>query len=304
MIYSIVIPVYNSEETLVPLLSRLKQVFQDNNLEYEVILVDDNSVDNSWNILKQLKKENEAHLRLIRFTRNYGQHSATFCGLQQAKGDVIITMDDDLQNIPEDITLLLKKQELTQTDLVYGVGNKKHSWWRKIGSNIVRTGNKHLQGGPHQGSSFRLINRSLVDNLLQHNRHFIFLDEVLFWYTNEISYEVVTHHKRPEGKSGYSLGKLVQLAARSTLFYSTWPLKLMTIGGIILSLLSFIAGIYFIILKFLYEVPVQGFTALIVTVFFSTSLVLLCFGIIGTYIKHMYTVLNNKPMFSIAEKVL
>jgi len=299
---SVVVPVYNSASSLEALITRIHQSFQNNENESELILVDDFSSDGSWSKLLELKNQYKDWIKIVRLSRNYGQHSATFCGLRHSSGDLVITIDDDLQNSPEDILNLVKRQELSQAKLVYGVGEKQHSFWRKFASKVVRTGNRRLEGGPHQGSSFRLMTRDLADELLQHNRHFIFLDEVLFWYTNDISFESVTHHKREKGKSGYSLRKLVGLVTKSTLFYSTWPLKLMTLGGLLLSLLSFIVGVYFIGLKFFYDVPVPGFTALIVTILFSTSLVLLCFGIIGSYIKHMYTLLNNKPMFSIAEK--
>ncbi|MEQ3656785.1 MAG: glycosyltransferase family 2 protein [Dokdonia sp.] len=303
-LYSIVIPVYNSSSTLDELYQRLAATLQGLQLRFEVIFVDDDSTDSSWAILSQLKQNHKDSIKLIRLSRNYGQHSATFCGLQHASGDFLITIDDDLQNAPEDIASLIDTQTTTQAELVYGIGPKQHALWRKVGSKVVRSGNKRLEGGPHKGSSFRLIVRELVDQILQHKRHFIFLDEVLFWYTNAISFTQVTHHPRPSGKSGYSLSKLIRLVAQSTLFYSTWPLRVMTWGGLLLSSVSFLAGLVFIILRFVYDVPVKGFTALIVTILFSTSLILLCFGIIGSYIKHIFIVLNSKPMYAIAQKEL
>jgi glycosyltransferase involved in cell wall biosynthesis len=304
VLYSVVIPVYNSATSLEELYARIHSTFSERGTAFEVLFVDDYSEDHSWQVLQLLKVKYPDTVKLIRFARNYGQHSATFCGFQNAKGDFIISIDDDLQNAPEDIPKLIQKQKETLTELVYGIGAKKHAFWRKWGSGILRSGSKLLEGGPHKGSSFRLLSRSLVDQVLQHNRHFIFLDEVLFWYTNEIAFETVAHYSRPNGRSGYSLRKLLGLVARSTLFYSTWPLKVMTLGGLFLSSLSFIAGMVFIILRFVYDVPVKGFTALIVTILFSTSLVLLCFGVIGGYIKHIFIVLNSKPMYSIAQKEL
>lgn len=304
ILYSVVIPVYNSAVSLEELYARIHATFTDLGDTFEVVFVDDYSEDRSWQVLQLLKAQYPETVKLIRFSRNYGQHSATFCGFQNAKGDFVISIDDDLQNAPEDIPKLIQKQKDTLTDLVYGVGVKQHSFWRKLGSSILRSSSKLLEGGPHKGSSFRLLSRGLVDQILQHNRHFIFLDEVLFWYTNEIAFETVVHYKRPNGRSGYSLRKLFGMVARSTLFYSTWPLKVMTLGGLLLSSLSFIAGIIFIIARFVYDVPVRGFTALIVTILFSTSLILLCFGVIGGYIKHIFIVLNSKPMYSIAQKVL
>lgn len=304
ILYSVVIPVYNSAASLEELCGRIHNTFTELGVSFEVIFVDDYSADRSWQILQLLKVQFPDTVKLIRFSRNYGQHSATFCGFQNAKGNFVISIDDDLQNAPEDILKLIQKQNDTRTDLVYGVGDKQHAFWRKMGSGILRSGSKLLEGGPHKGSSFRLLSRSLIDQVLQHNRHFIFLDEVLFWYTNEIAFESVTHYARPNGRSSYSLRKLLGMVARSTLFYSTWPLKVMTLGGLFMSSLSFIAGIIFIILRFFYDVPVRGFTALIVTILFSTSLILLCFGVVGGYIKHIFIVLNSKPMYSIAHKEL
>ncbi|MFT5862438.1 MAG: glycosyltransferase involved in cell wall biosynthesis [Flavobacteriales bacterium] len=303
-LYSVVIPVYNSAVSLEELYARIHSAFKEFGSAFEVIFVDDYSEDSSWRVLQDLKVQFPETVKLIRFARNYGQHSATFCGFQHAKGDFVISLDDDLQNAPEDIPKLIQKQRDTLTELVYGIGGKQQTFWRKMGSGILRSGSKLLEGGPHKGSSFRLLSRSLVDQVLQHNRHFIFLDEVLFWYTNEIAFETVPHYSRPNGSSGYSLRKLLGLVARSTLFYSTWPLKVMTLGGLFLSSMSFIAGLTFVILKFVYDVPVRGFTALMVTILFSTSLILLCFGVIGGYIKHIFIVLNSKPMYSIAQKNL
>lgn len=304
ILYSVVIPVYNSATSLEELCSRIHSTFAELGSAFELIFVDDYSEDRSWQVLQRLKVKFPDTVKLIRFARNYGQHSATFCGFQNAKGDFVISLDDDLQNAPEDIPKLIQKQKETLTELVYGVGEKQHALWRKMGSGILRSGSKLLEGGPHKGSSFRLLSRSLIDQILQHNRHFIFLDEVLFWYTNEIAFATVVHYSRPNGRSGYSVRKLLGLVARSTLFYSTWPLKVMTLGGLFLSSLSFIAGMFFVILRFVYDVPVKGFTALMVTILFSTSLVLLCFGVIGGYIKHIFIVLNSKPMYSIAQKEL
>lgn len=131
--YSVVVPVHNSEKTLAELFERTASVFGNLALNFEVIFVDDRSSDNSWSVIQRLKKENPDNVKGVRFARNYGQHNATLCGMKHATGDFILTMDDDLEFLPEDIPLLIENQKQTNSDVVYGVNRtKKIGFWRKI----------------------------------------------------------------------------------------------------------------------------------------------------------------------------
>ncbi|MBK7214382.1 MAG: glycosyltransferase family 2 protein [Bacteroidales bacterium] len=301
--YSIVVPVYNSESTLEALFSRVKQVFETLGKSFEVVFVDDCSKDKSWEVLSGIKSVNPNLVVAIRLTRNYGQHNAVFCGFEYAKGDYIITLDDDLQVPPEEITKLIDKFKETDADLVYGYfGKKHHSVVRNVGSYFIKKSSRLLLQSPGEGSSFRLLSSELAKNLLKHNQHFLYIDELLLWYTGNIAFVQVEHQKRNISHSGYSTWKLMKLSINIIIHYTAVPLKIMTYGGFILSILSFFLAIRFIINKLIHDVPL-GYTSLIVAILFSTSIIMLCLGVIGEYLTRIYKVQNKKPPYSI-KKIL
>ncbi|HET8837877.1 MAG TPA: glycosyltransferase family 2 protein [Flavobacteriaceae bacterium] len=305
MDYSVVIPVFNSEKSLEELFLRIKSTFDifEDEVLFEIIFVDDFSKDTSWKILKKLKSEFPDRVKIIRFAKNYGQHNATFCGFQYATGNYVITIDDDLQYAPEDIPLLVQKIKSEHLDLVYGIGNKSHSFMRKIGSDFYKFNAKRVEKSLGEGSSFRVLTKELVQKILSHQQYFMYIDELLFWYTDHISFANVRHHKRNIGDSGYDASKLFKMTAQSTLLFGRWPLKLMIWFGSIFSILSFLVGVFYILKKIFLGANVPGYTSLIVGISFSTSLILLCFGIIGYYLASIHLILNKKPPYSIKEKL-
>jgi len=301
MDYSIVIPVYNSESLLEELCTRIAQTFQPNKNSFEIIFVDDASSDTSWKTLLRIKEQQGAMVKLVRFSKNYGQHSATFCGLKYATGDYVITIDDDLQNAPEDILKLIDKIETSRADVVYGIGKKEHSKLRKMASNAWKVGTRKVDEGLGEGSSFRIFSAAIKDKLLQHQQSIIFIDELLFWYTSNIQFVEVPHFPRKVGRSGYTPFALLQFIVNLSFNYSTIPLKLMTYFGVVVSIFSFILGVFFIIRRIFYDVNVPGFTATIVAILFSTSVILIGIGIIGKYLSNIFKLLNKRPSFSIKE---
>lgn len=303
MEYSVVIPVYNSEKSLAELTKRIVAVFNNITLDYELLFVDDFSQDGSWNVLKKLKHEHSDTIRLFRLARNFGQHNATICGFHQARGQFIITMDDDLQQAPEDIPLLIDKQRESGANVVYGISNKNHPLYRQLGSHAYKTSAKYLHGAYGNGSSFRLIDHSLIDNLKSNMQQFNFIDEMLHWHTNFIECVAVSHSVRKYGRSNYSLKKLFTIASSNTLNYSNLPLRIMMYAGAGFSALFTFVGLYFIGKRVFFDVSVPGFTALIVSVSFSASLMLLCFGILGYYLKNILLRLNQQPAFFIKEEL-
>lgn len=304
MEYSIIIPVFNSEQSLPELTQRIISTFKNISTDFEIIFVDDFSQDDSWNVLLDLKKENQNRIKLFRLGKNFGQHNATICGFHQASGKFVITMDDDLQQAPEDIPILIKKMQETGANIVYGIANENHPLYRKVSSSAYKKSAKHLHGSFGNGSSFRLIENSLIEKLKRHEQQFNFIDEILHWYTNFIECVKVSHSPRKYGKSTYSPQKLWSLANSNTLNYSNWPLKLMMYAGGIFSFIFTLTGIYFILKKVVFDVSVPGFTALIVSICFSASLMLLCFGILGYYLKNILTRLNQQPAYFIKEEKL
>ena len=300
--YSVVVPVFNSEASLEELISRLTAVMDSTGKGYELIFVDDGSRDQSWEVVKKLKEEHPGLLTGIRLAKNFGQHSATFCGFNFAKGNFIITIDDDLQCPPEEIPRLIKVMEENDAELVYGIFNKKkHSLLRNLGSESFKK-SASILGSSKDGSSFRLISKNVIQKIITHYQNFVFIDEILHWYTDYIALVAVEHHKRKHKSSGYSSLKIWSLFANILFYYSTAPLKLMVYGGLVSSVFFFILSIFFVLKKILLNVPL-GYTSLIVAILFSTSLILLCLGVIGEYLSRIYMVQNKKPLYSV-KKVL
>jgi glycosyltransferase involved in cell wall biosynthesis len=299
--YSIVVPVFNSEFTLRKLYDRTVEVFKKLNKSVQFVFVDDSSLDNSWEVLKSIKAVNPKNVVIIRLNKNYGQQNATFCGMEHATGRFIITMDDDLQQPPEEIPLLINKMEEEKCDLVYGVYKKKqHSFLRNLGSKVVKKTGGRLLDRPDIVSSFRLVRSEIAQKIFPHGNNVIFVDELLWWYTNSLTYAWVEHHKRVGSKSGYSYGKLWRFLAEIILYYTNFPLKFMVYGGLFSSVLFLAITFYYLGAKLFFDVPL-GYTSIIVGIMLSTSLILFSLGVIGEYISRLYQSQNKKPPYIIKE---
>lgn len=296
--YSVVVPVFNSEQTLEELLGFIKSFFDARQLSFEVICIDDCSTDSSWDVLESLTKCYPT-LTAIRLSVNTGQHHATSCGIKHSKGAFIVTIDDDMQVHPEEIGKLIEVQIQTSSDVVYGIyPQKKHSVWRNWGSKMFGFIFKRYAKTISKGSSFKLIRAGIAQKVASHNIRYMYIDEIINWYTNRITTVEVTHHPRRQGSSGYTFAGLVFLSINYIINYTTLPLRLMTYLGFFFSLISFIIGLYFVYRKVFFGAEI-GFTALITAIFFSTGILLFCFGIIGEYIRRLFGVSYNKPAYTI-----
>ncbi len=299
MTYSVIVPVFNSCNSLPELYSGITETFDKLNESFEVIFIDDNSKDNSWDTLQSIKSENpDSNITLIQLTENFGQHKATLCGIDFSKGNFIITIDDDLQTPPKEIAKLVAQQKKNQNiDLIYGYySDRRHSPIRNIGSKVINSG-KLFRQAKKSGSSFRIFKGELRKKLeLAQYRNFIYLDELLLWSTGKIDFVKVEHHKRKYNQSGYSLSKLFSIGSHLMLFSSSVPIKLMIYLGFFFSLISFMAGILFIYRKLIHDVP-MGYTSIMVGIFFSTSILLLSMGIIAGYLNAIFFQINKKPTY-------
>lgn len=301
--YSVVVPVYNSQDSLQELFERTDKVFSELNKEYEIIFVEDGGRDESWEVVKKIKAQNPGKVKGIKLSRNFGQHNAVLCGFTHVQGNFIITIDDDLQIPPEEIKKLVNCYNEQQPDLVYGYFKKKnHSPLRNFGSNVIKKSSKVIYKTPGEGSSFRLIKREIIDNIILHGQEFVYIDDLLLWYTTSIGFVEVEHRKRMYNTTQYSTFGLFKLAFRLLVVSTDIPLKLMVYGGFISSVLTFLFGVYYIIRKIFYKVP-PGYTSIIVTILFSTSIIILSLGIIGQYLHKVYKMQNKRPAYLIKEKI-
>ncbi len=302
--YSVIVPVFNSEDTLQELFDRIHAVFHGLNKSFEVVFVEDGGQDNSWNVLKQIKAQHPDLVTAVKLARNSGQHNASFCGIVRAKGNFIITIDDDLQIPPEEIPKLIQRYSDTLPDLVYGIfPDKRHNRLRNISSTSFYQSSRIFNDGPGKGSSFRLITRELADHIIHHYQSFIFLDELINWYTSDIAYVDIQHQERTSKKSGYTPRKLARFISNIILSYSNIPLKIMVYTGLIFSVFSFLIGTLYIIKKIFFNVSVPGYTSTIVVIAFSTGIIVFSLGIIGEYISRIYFSQSKKPPYTI-KKIL
>ena len=298
---TVVVPVYRSVETLAPLYERTAAVLQKHGLSFEVLFVEDGGPIESWKALLRLKKQYPDTVTIIRLGRNYGQNAATVCGITNARGARVVTIDDDLQTPPEEISKLLHAYDEWNSEVIFGVVAKQQNpLIKRLGSTFIKK-IFDLVDGADLGSSFRHIDSDLKKKLVQQNHDQLFLNQVIHWYTDDIRKVEVEHDMRSEGKSGYSLLGLVGIAFRLIFFYTDFPLRAMTVIGLLIAVTCFGFGIYFVYEKLVIGTE-AGFASIITSIFFTTGIIMLCLSILGAYISRIYADRIRKPVYSIKSK--
>ncbi len=297
---SVIVPVFNSETMLPELVARLKQVLLPRTSAFEVILVNDCSKDNSWQIIESLALKDEAVLGL-NLMRNYGQHNALLAGIMRAEYDVIVTIDDDLQNPPEEIPKLLDALA-DGYDVVYGKPERReHSLWRNISSKIVK-GSLRLALGADMGSkssAFRAFKSELRNGFSKFADAQVSIDVLLSWTANQVAAIKVAHHARQYGQSGYTLRKLLRLTFSMVTGYSTAPLTFASSVGLLSSLLGAGIFIFVVVRRFIQETYVPGFAFIAAEIALFSGLQLFTIGIIGEYLARLHFRTMGKPPFVI-----
>lgn len=298
---SIVVPVYNAAPALEKLFASIEGEMAKIQMPFKLILVDDGSEDSSWEVIKAIKTKNPEKVIAIRMAKNFGQHNALLSGLRHSKGDYAITMDDDLQHPPDEIIKLITCADETGSDLVYGISdNYQRSLKRKLWRWGFKLSSKLTASSSKEGSSFRLLKKDLVNKLIQHNQEFVFIDELVGWYTANINYIKVRHDPSKLVVSRYPYSVLSRLYYNLVFGYNAFLLRLITSLGITSSAISFLVGIFFLIKKIFFHVRV-GYTGIVVSITFTGGVILLSIGIIGEYFRRMYNIMNAKPQSSISE---
>jgi glycosyltransferase involved in cell wall biosynthesis len=295
--YSIIIPVYGAENALEQVHKSITDFFE-RKYTFEIIYVDDASEDNSWEILKKIK-QGSVNTTIIRLSKNFGQHGATVCGFKYAKGNFLITIDDDLEVHPREIEKLIEEQKTNSADLVYGLYPKQNqTFFRGIFTSIYKMFSKLEGPDKGKGSSFRLLKKQLGQKLVNNHRQFVFIDELCLWYTKKLAFVNVEANKNFIQKERYNVTGLVKLTSTIVMFSSTLPLKFVTNIGMLLAGINFFIGTAFLIKKFFLKIDVEGYTSLIVSILFSTGMIILCIGIIAQYISQALKALNNAPSYN------
>lgn len=302
---SFVIPCYNSSKTIGKVVAEIKDTMEKlNQYQYEIILVNDCSPDNTFEVIEALCKENK-NICGVNLAKNFGQHGALMAGFHQVTGDILVCLDDDGQTPADEVGKLLEKIE-TGDDVVYAsYAHKKHSLFRNFGSWVNEKMAQFLLGKPKDlyVSSYFAARRFVVNEMLKYENAYPYVIGLVLRTTKKISNVPVNHREREVGQSGYTLGKLLALWFNGFTAFSTKPLRIATIGGSIFAILGFLYGIYTIIKKFVNPAVPMGFSSMMSAIMFIGGVMMLMLGLIGEYIGRMYICMNNAPQFVVRDLI-
>ena len=304
MLYSVVIPCYRSSETIRKVVRETIMQFEKMDIgDVEFVLVDDCSPDGGKTVeeLRKLVEEYD-NIRVVELAKNSGQHNATMAGLNYAKGDYIISMDDDGQTSPTQLPVLLNEIRKGY-DIVYGYyPNKQHSGFRNLGSRFNQWTTRVLLDKPRNlnTSSFWVVRRFVRDYAVQYKSAYTHLQGVFFRVTKNISSVPVKHFKREVGQSGYTFSKLVHLWA-NIIGFSIVPLRVATVMGYFFSVVGVIGIITVLVRKIIRPVTAIGWPSMMVSIFFFSGLILMFMGLIGEYIGRIFLGICNNPQYVVRQ---
>lgn len=300
---SVVVPVYRSEGTLTELHHRLVTVLEQHVPAFEIVFVEDCGGDASWQVIQRLVALDD-RVRGIRFSRNYGQHNALLCGIRAARHEVVVTLDDDLQNPPEEVPKLLVKLS-EGFDVVYGApARERHGFLRDQASRITKLALQNAMGAEtaRHVSAFRVFHTQIRDAFEGFRSPLVSIDVLLTWGSTRFSHLYVRHDPRTVGTSNYSIRKLITHALNMMTGFTTIPLQLASIAGFVFSLFGFcILG--YVVIRYLVQggtVPGFAFLASIVAIFSGVQLAAL--GIIGEYLARMHLRTMDRPPYLVREE--
>jgi glycosyltransferase involved in cell wall biosynthesis len=300
---SVVVPVYRGEATIETLVERLGKVLPAAADQFEVILVNDGSPDDSWGVISRLAGRC-GWVRGIRLTRNYGQENATLSGILESRFEVIATMDDDLQHSPEDLLKLLAKLS-EGYDVVYGVPRvRRQVWWKRILSSAVKRGISVLSGIPavRDMSAFKVFRADIREAYRSIGGPDVAVDVLLSWIFSRFASVEIEEAPRAHGTSNYNFLKLIRISLRILTNYSTIPLRLASLLGFLFTLVGIGILLYVIVIYFtLGSIPGFSFLASVMTIFGGVQLFAL--GIIGEYLARVFERSSGRPRYAIRERL-
>lgn len=299
---SIVSPVYRAEKILPILVSEIEKVMQVINQDYEIILVDDRSTDNSWKKMQELSKIHN-RLRIFRLSRNFGQHPTIMAGLSKSKGDWVIVMDCDMQDQPKEIAKLYNKT-LEGYDIVLAKREeRKDTFLKKMSSKYFYKAFNYLAGIEinREVANFGIYNKKVIKSVLEMQDTIKFFPLFVNWVGYKSTAIPIEHAKREEGKSSYSFTRLLSLAFDVIISFSDKPLKLFVSFGAIISLLSLFIGFYYLMQYFLGNITEPGYSSIILSIWFLFGILISCIGIVGIYLGKTFNQTKNRPVFIIDE---
>ena len=301
---SVIVPVYNSQETLRLLLARLVPILEKLTAHHEIILVNDGSRDDSWPVIEKLSGD---YPTVVGFDmmRNYGQHNALLCGIRAARFDKIVTLDDDLQNPPEEVPALLAKLD-EGYDVVYGKPEAMtHGLWRNLASKITKAVLQKAMGADTAGniSAFRVFRTVVRGAFSTYRSPFVSIDVLLTWGTTRFTAIAVKHEPRTVGVSNYTLRKLFVHALNMVTGFSTWPLQLASMIGFLFTLIGLGILLFVIAMRLFHGVAAPGFAFLASVIALFSGAQLFALGIIGEYLARLHFRTMERPTYTVRSRL-
>jgi len=305
MKYSIVIPVYNSQDILSELLLRLKSVMEEMAAQnqYQIILVNDFSRDATWEQVLRIAATQPSIIAL-NLGKNYGEDNARMAGFNHAEGDIIITMDDDLQHNPSDIPALIAQMDSQHADICFGRFPVKHqALWKNLGSGFNDLMARILLKKPPSLylSTFIIFKKWVRDEIIKYSGPFPYVQGLLLSVSSRITQLEVTHHPRLRGNGNYNLIKSLHLWLKVATGFSIFPLRLATYLGFITASFSLIYGLYILVEYLFFHQDIKGWASLFTLIIFFGSIQLILFGIIGEFLGRIYLNINRKPQYTLSD---
>jgi len=302
MMVSVVIPVYNEEASLPRLIERLRPVMQQMGKSYEIIFVDDGSRDHTLPILRSFLKYPE--VRVVELTRNYGQHAAIFSGFSIVRGDIIITLDADLQNPPEEIPNLVRVMEEGDYDVVGTIRKeRKDPVFRTLPSRIINAVARKITkvSMSDWGCMLRAYRKNIVDRMVTCHEHSTFIPALATYFSKKVTEVEVVHEARQAGESHYSMRKLINLQFDLVSSFSDFPLKFIMYAGIGVAFLGISFGIVLGIARILYgaQWAAEGVFTLFAILFTFVGFQFFALGVMGEYIGRIYREVRKRPEYMI-----
>jgi glycosyltransferase involved in cell wall biosynthesis len=298
------VPVYNSEQIVETSVDRTVRYLDTLGISYEIVLVNDASRDRSWNILKTIAGRN-SHVTAINLLKNCGQHTAILCGIRHSRGDYVVTMDDDLQNPPEEIGKLIDRIS-EGYDLVFAKFRiKQHNFVRRVGSKMIGYLNKQIFNKPDDITltNFRIFNRAVANRVSAYRTAYPYIPGLLLMCSGNMANVEAEHSPRAVGESNYTPAKILHLVSALLFNYSSYPLKVLTAMGFFVSLISFSAGVFFVIKSLFIGTHVAGWTTVVSLLAFLNGFIIIMLGILGEYVSRLINQVSADHIYHIQDVV-
>lgn len=304
ILLSVVIAVFNSDRSVEATVERTLKYLSHLGISFELLLVNDGSHDRSWQKIRLLA-ENDARITAVNLLKNYGQHPALMCGIRRSRGMFIMTMDDDLQNPPEEIGKLLSRIG-EGFDVVFAKFRvKQHNFVRRIGSRLIGELNRRIFHKPDEItlSNFRIFTRAVADRMCSYRTAYPYIQGLLLMFSSKVGNVQTEHSPRLDGVSNYTLVRILKLVGCLLFNYSSFPLKALTTLGFCISLISFVAAFFYVVKDLLIGSKVAGWTSVFAFMSFLNGFIIVMLGVVGEYIARLLNQVSFDQCYHIQDIV-